>query len=367
MPASGGIVAGMGVADGWDTAWIKGLPKAEVHCHLEGCIERDLVARAAQRHGAKVPWAGATGDATGIASLADLLSYLDFSCALIDQSDELAAIAYAAARHATASGTLYLDVIITPLHWQAWRGRLAAMVDAIDAGFKEAEQDGLAPAGLCLSINRGESAATALEMVDWIVEARPPRVVALSIDGNERNGSHNERFAAAFAVAASHSLHRCAHAGESSGPDGVREAVELLGAERIDHGIRAIEDPALVADLARRRVPLDICPTSNRVLGLTPDPATHPVERFRVAGVRVSLNTDDPLIYGCDLLGEYAVTARTFGWDKHALASIARTSIESCFAGQDRKAAMLRALDGYLSQRPEGRSAAARRPDDERR
>jgi adenosine deaminase len=283
-----------------------------------------------------------------VGSLAELLSYLDFSCALIDQREELAAIAYSASRHAAASGTRYLDVIITPLHWKAWRDRLDAMVEALDAGFRQAEHDGLAPAGLCLSINRGQSAAAARGLVDWMVAARHPRVVGLSIDGNEQHGSNNERFAEAFSLAASRGLHRCAHAGESSGPEGVRGAIEILGAERIDHGIRAIEDPELVRDLASWRVPLDICPTSNRILGLSPDPLLHPVERLRAAGVRVSLNTDDPLIYGCDLRGEYAETARIFGWGKDELISIARTSIESCFAEEGRRQDLLRVLDGYV-------------------
>jgi adenosine deaminase len=329
----------------WDEAWVAGLPKAEVHCHLEGCIEPSLVRRAARREGltARDP-----DDVPPIANLADLLSYLDLTCALIEAPDELARVSYSASRHAAASGTRYLDVIVTPVHWRAWRDRIPAMVDALDAGFRQAEEDGLTPAGLCLSINRGQSAAEARELVEWMVATRHPRVVALSIDGNEQHGSNNPRFAEAFARAASAGLRRCAHAGESSGPQGVREAVEILGAERIDHGIRAVEDPRLVNDLAIRQVALDVCPTSNRVLGLTPDLALHPLERLRSAGVAVSLNTDDPLIYGCDLIGEYTSTARTFGWGRHELASVARTSIDSCFAEEGRRQNLIGELDRYV-------------------
>lgn len=333
---------------GWDEEWVRALPKAEVHCHLEGCIERDVVARAAARHGvaalSDVEEAGG-----GIRNLADLLAYLDVACALLDTSDELAAVAYAASRHAAASGTRHLDVIVTPAHWQGWRGRLAAMVGAIDEGCRQAEADGLAPVGLCLSVNRQEPASAAGEMVDWMIAARHPRVVALSIDGNERLGSNNDRFAEAFARAAAHGLHRCAHAGESSGPEGVREALEILGVERIDHGVRAVEDEKLVAELANRAVPLDVCPTSNCLLGVTASLADHPVDRLRRAGVPVSLNTDDPLIYGCDLAGEYAATGRQFGWGRHELAAVARTSIESSFAPEDRKATLLADLEGYLA------------------
>lgn len=339
-------------------AWIRGLPKAEVHCHFEGCVQADIVCRAAKRQGVELPWAtrGDRGSAARSAptegppvnSLTDLLEYLDVSCALLDQADELAAVAYAASRHVSASGVRYLEVIITPFHWLAWRGRLGAMVEAIDAGFAQAESDGLTECRLCLSVSRRQTASEALELVDWMLATRHPRVVALSIDGNERDGSHNERFAEAFASAAAGGFHRCAHAGESSGPTGVREAIELLGAERIDHGIRAIEDPALVSELARKEVPLDVCPSSNRILGLTPDPARHPIGTLFEAGVRVSLNTDDPIIYGIHLSGEYRGTAATFGWGQHELAAIAKTSIESSFADPARKQELLGELRRYV-------------------
>ncbi len=351
----------------WDDPWIVGLPKAEVHCHLEGCMEGSLVRRAAERHGVSAEWLRPEGPGS-IGSLVDLLGYLDFACGLMDRQDDLAAIAYSACRQAAAAGTKYLDVIVTPVHWQSWANRLAAMVDALEAGFRQAEADGLTPAGLCLSINRGQSASAARELVEWMATTRHSRVVALSIDGNEQHGSNNDRFAEAFALAGARGFHRCAHAGESSGPAGVREAVEILGAERIDHGIRAIEDPHLVRDLASRQVPLDICPTSNRILGLTPDPTRHPLDRLRTAGVRVSLNTDDPLIYGCDLAGEYASTAHTFGWGRDELESVARTSIDSCFAEEGRRQDLVRALEAYVRDTAghvDGRPGEGGRPDKE--
>jgi adenosine deaminase len=338
-----------------ERSWIVGLPKAEVHLHLEGCVDRPLVEAAARRHGvAGLRRSGPDpveddGSATGpITSLAELLSYLDWSCALIDRADDLAAIAYGTARRAMASGVLHVDVIVNPTHWPHWRGRLDAMVDALDGGFRAAESDGGATASLCVSVKRTQTRSEALALVDWLLGRRHPRVAALSIDGDETGGSHNERFAEAFIRAARGGLRRCAHAGESSGPDGVREAIDLLGAERIDHGIRAVEDPSLVGELARRSIPLDICPTSNAVLGIVADIAHHPVDELRRHGVRLSLNTDDPLLYGIDLPGEYALCAQTFAWGHPELAAIARTSIESCFADEDRRRHLLRELDEFV-------------------
>jgi adenosine deaminase len=277
-----------------------------------------------------------------------LLSYLDWSCGLIDRAEDLAAIAYGTARRATASGVRHVDAIVNPTHWPHWHGRLDAMVDALDEGFRTAETDGFASAVLCLSLNRTQEPSEAIALVDWILESRHPRVAALSIDGDETNGSRTDRFVEAFTKAAAGGLRRCAHAGESSGPDGVREAIEFLGAERIDHGVRAVEDPALVADLARWSIPLDICLTSNVVLGIVPDLAHHPIDVLRRQGVRVSLNTDDPLLYGVDVAGEYDLCARTFAWGRSDVVAMARTSIESCFAPEGRRHELLRELDAFV-------------------
>ncbi len=336
-----------------ERTWIVGLPKAEVHLHLEGCLPPDLVRAAARRHRRPLVDDGETGgESEGppqpITSLPQLLSYLDWSCSLIDRADELAAVAYGTAVRAVASGVGHVDVIVNPTHWPHWQGRLDAMVDALDGGFREAEADGSATAALCLSVKRTQTRSEASALVDWMLERRHPRVAALSIDGDESSGSANERFAEAFLRARDGGLRRCAHAGESSGPQGVRQAVDLLEAERIDHGVRCVEDPTLVVELARRSIPLDVCPTSNVVLGIVPRLDLHPVDELRRQGVRVSLNTDDPLLYGVDVAGEYALCAETFGWERSDLVSMARTSIESCFADDSRRWQLLRDLDSFI-------------------
>ena len=169
------------------------------------------------------------------------------------------------------------------------------MIDALDAGFLAAEHDGLPPVGLCVSLLRTQSAEAAAELVYTLIPLRHPRVVALSIDGNEAAaGRTGPRFAEAFRRAGAAGLKRTVHAGESSGPEGVRDAIEWLGADRIDHGVRAIEDPDVVALLAERQIPLGVCPTSNLVLGVYASMKEHRIERLRRAGVAVSLNTDDP-------------------------------------------------------------------------
>ncbi|HTT86136.1 MAG TPA: adenosine deaminase [Acidimicrobiales bacterium] len=326
--------------------WIAAMPKAEVHLHLEGCLEPAVVAEAARRAGTTRP--------RRVSNLAELLAYLDWSCALIDRAEDLTATAHAAARRAGASGVRHIDIIVNPTHWPHFAGRLDTLVGALDDGFAAAESEGLATAALCLSLKRTQTRAEADALVDWMLERRHPRVAALSIDGDETKGSHTERFVDAFARARRGGLRRCAHAGESSGPGGVREAIELLGAERVDHGVRVVEDDPLVTELVDRRVPLDVCPTSNVVLGVVPDLPRHPVDLLLRRGVRLSLNTDDPLLFDVDVAGEYTRCAAAFAWGAGELTAVARTSIESCFADEDRRHQMLAELDAFVAAEPAG-------------
>ncbi len=317
---------------------MRGLPKAEVHVHLEGSLPPALVAGA--------------GD-PAFQDLAGFLAYLDAACRLVTTAEQVAAAGYAVAARAAAAGARYVDLIWNPTHWPAWHDRVGAFIDALDAGLRAGSADGLPPVGLCVSLKRTQSSSDALDLVERLIELRRPRVVALSIDGNEAAaGRTGPRFAAAFARARAAGLHCCAHAGESSGPEGVRDALEYLGAERIDHGVRAVEDPSLVAHLATTGVPLDVCPMSNVVLGVARSLAAHPVDALRRAGVRVSLNTDDPVLFGTTLDGEYLACAGAFGWGDDDLVGVARTSIESCFADAGLRQDLLRDLAAYAGREP---------------
>ena len=319
---------------------LRSLPKAEVHAHLEGCFEPAVLEQWAAQAGVPMPRPRAS--LLQFEGLADFLHFLDWACGLASTGERLAALSYGYSRRLADSGAGYADVIFNPTHWKAWHGRLPDMIDAIDAGFAEAEQDGLPCVGLCVSLLRTQSASAAAELVDALIALRHPRVVALSIDGNEAAaGRTGPRFADAFRRAGAAGLRRTVHAGESSGPEGVRDAIELLGADRIDHGVRAIEDPELVALLVDRQIPLGVCPTSNLKLGVYPSIEAHPIDRLRRAGAVVSLNTDDPVLLGASLVGEYALCGQAFGWSDEDLRGLARNSIAASFASAEVKAKLL--------------------------
>ncbi len=331
--------------------WIRSLPKAEVHVHLEGCVPLEAVQAGDPARASAVvdPETGAPlfGD------LGEFLDFLDYSCALVTRGDQVERIAYEVTERAAASGVRHVDAIFNPAHWPAWQAHLAGFIAHLDRGFAAGEADHGVTSGLCFSLKRTQQPSESVELVDWLLEVRPERVVALSVDGNEaESGRTGERFAPLFARARAAGLHTCAHAGESSGPEGVRDAIERLQVERVDHGIRAVEDPGLVADLAALAIPLDVCPTSNVRLGVVASLGDHPIDRLRTSGVRVSVNTDDPLLFGTSVAGEYGRCAEEFGWDRAALGDIARTSIDSSFATPDRKALLLADLDRYLEDAP---------------
>jgi adenosine deaminase len=243
------------------TAALHSLPKAEVHVHLDGCFEPATLEQWAAE--VAVPMPRPRDKLFQFDGLADFLHFLDWACGLANTPERLARMAYDFCERLQNDGTGYADVIVNPTHWSAWRGRTKAMIEALDQGFASAEQEGLPPVGLCVSLLRNQTADEAMELVEQLVEWRMPRVVAVSFDGNEAAaGRTGSRFADALRRAGAAGLKRTAHAGESSGPEGVRDAIEYLGADRIDHGKRAIEDDAVVALPAECAIPLGVCPTS---------------------------------------------------------------------------------------------------------
>ncbi|MCU0261599.1 MAG: adenosine deaminase [Ilumatobacteraceae bacterium] len=319
------------------------LPKAEIHIHLEGCFEADELARLAAAVDEPLP--RPVEQLFDFHGFDEFLEFLSWSCGLVRTPEAAAPDARQFVAREAAAGARYADVIINPTHWATWRSNIGGLIDALDQGFAEGEADGGPPVGLCISLLRQQSAAEAAELVDLLLELRHPRVVALSIDGNERMaGRVSSRFADAFQRAGAAGLKRTVHAGESSGPEGVRDAIDLLGADRIDHGVRAIEEPELVRELADRGIPLDICPRSNVTLGIVPSFEEHPIDALRTAGVPVSVNTDDPAFLGNSLHGDYAEVTAAFGWSDDVVRSVARTSIEASFADDDTKAAILEDL-----------------------
>jgi adenosine deaminase len=331
------------------STWLRALPKVELHVHLEGTLSAERIADLAATAGEALP--RPVERLFTFDSLSSFLGFLDWTCHLIATPEQAAAVAYEYAARATADGIVYAEVIVNPTHWAGWD--LGALVEALTAGFEWAEGDGLAECHLLLSILRDQPGEDAEALVRWMARHRPPRVLGLSIDGNEASaGRTGPRFARAYQLAAEHGFGRTAHAGESSGPDGVHDAIELLGVQRLDHGVRAAEDPDLVRRLVDDHITLNVCLSSNLV-HLYPSLAAHPLASLLAAGVPTTLNTDDPGYLGIDLTGELAKAVAGFGWTAADATAVTRRAIAAAFCPPATAHRLHAALDAFEAAAPE--------------
>jgi adenosine deaminase len=319
------------------------LPKVELHVHLEGTIGGARIAELAARAGTPLPRPAARIFDTH--DLSELLALLDWIGSLVTTVDIASEIAHDFAMRAHADGTLYAEVIVNPSHWAL---PLPELLAGVADGFDRAAAEGLADCRILVSFLRRQSAAEAEAIATHLVEHAPCRVVGLSVDGDERaSGRTAPRFARAYRIAGEAGFGRTAHAGESSGPEGVRDALDVLEVDRIDHGVRAAEDPRLVARLADEGVTLNVCLTSN-CRHLSWSLTEHPIRALLDAGVRCTLNTDDPAPLGCSLVSEYRTAADALGWGLADLAAMVRRAVPAAFCDDTTKATLDAAIDAYL-------------------
>jgi aminodeoxyfutalosine deaminase len=321
------------------------LPKAELHLHLEGSIAPATVAALASRYGDQVAAADvasryATRDfAAFIEAYKWVTSYMrvpaDYALVTRDLAGQLLAqnVVY-------AEVTLSVGVMI--LRRQDVEANFRAIRDAASAF----EAQGLRMQWIFDAV-RQFGAGPAMDVARCAVEMRNDGVIAYGLGGDELAVPTTE-FRPVYEFVAKHGLHRLAHAGEIGGPNSVREAIELLGVERVGHGIAAARDPHLMALLAERAIPLEICPTSNLCTGalarqLAVPKATisdHPLPQLLRSGVPVNLSTDDPAMFDTDLIREYALLAQ-MGLDTAEIVRVAAAAFEGAFLPPAEKAAQL--------------------------
>jgi adenosine deaminase len=307
------------------------VPKAELHVHLEGTATPDLVRRIAERNGLDIPeGVFATPDRFAWRDFLDFLNTYNLVCSVIRTGEDYRDITYEYLSSCARDGAIYVELTASVDH-----SRIAGLGDAehwegIAAGIDDARADHGIEARILSVAVRNYGVERAIEIAT-LTAARPhPYVVGFSLAGDEA-GYPPEPFIEAYRVAADAGLGCTVHAGEWSGPASVRGALELP-VTRIAHGVRAIEDPALVQELADRRITLEVCPTSNVVLGVFPTFDEHPFPVLREAGIPLTLGSDDPPYFGASVGGEYEIARQHFGLDDAELIGVTRTAIEASFA-----------------------------------
>jgi adenosine deaminase len=319
------------------------LPKGHLHLHFEASTRpltlRDLAAEA----GEPVP------------SWTDFADFSDFEAAygdvlrLIRRPEQLERIMTELADDAKSDGVVYVEVTLAPvLHADLFGGDTAAALDFLLAAAKrEEERTGVVIRAMIASA-RTLSVEQAIEDALLAASYAGRGVVSYGLHADERNFPAAP-FAPAFDIAREAGLLITPHAGELVGPESVREAVEVLHADRILHGVRVIEDPELTAEVARLGVCLDVCPSSNVVLHVVPDLEHHPLPALLAAGVTCSINADDPVQFGPNVLEEYELSRTRLGLTDEQLAGCARASVVKSGAPEDVKARGLAGVDAWLA------------------
>ncbi len=319
-----------------DRAWLlefaRRLPKAELHVHLEGSIRPSTLLELARRNGVPLP-------AQDEAGLADYYRFSDFAHFItvytsiirsLHTPDDYELIAYEFGagcarqniRYAEVTFTILSDAHASGLPWQT-------VLEALNRGRARARREFGVDWQWVFDINRNRP-ETAMEVVEIALAAREQGVVALGLGGSE-DLFPPELFAAAFDRARDAGLHRVPHTGELNPPASVWTAIRLLHPERLGHGVRSSEDPALVDYLREHRIALELCPTSNICLGLYPGYAAHPFRQLWDAGALVTVNSDDPPMFGADLSHEYEIVVTDFGFDAQELEELSLNGVRASF------------------------------------
>lgn len=325
------------------------LPKTELHVHIEGTLEPELMFQMAIRNGYLLPFED-VDQIRAAYRFTDLQSFLDIyyqGAEVLRTPDDFYDLMSAYLDRASADGVRHAEIFFDPQTHTA-RG---VGFEVFMRGFRDAISDGRRRLGvsaeliLCfLRHLSGDDALATIEEAEPFLEG----VIGVGIDSSERDRPP-ELFEKAFARARELGLHAVAHAGEEGPPEYVTSALDVLGAERIDHGVRSLEDSDLVARLKREQVPLTLCPMSNVALRVVDEMSDHPLPSMIEAGLVTCVNSDDPAYFGGYIGDNFRAVRDAFGLDEEALADLARNSIVASFLADEEKRALLGEVEEALT------------------
>jgi aminodeoxyfutalosine deaminase len=331
--------------------FIAGLPKAELHVHHVGSASPRTVAALADQY------AGTTKVPNNPDLLTDYFAFTDFAhfvdiylsvVGLIREPADIRLLTYEVAQDLAAQQVRYAELTMTPYSHVLLGMPGAAYVEAIEDARVAAERDFGLTLRWCFDVNGADGIPGAEATLAIALEYRPAGLVSFGLGGLEI-GVSRAPFADVFARAKAAGLHSVPHAGETTGPETIWEALELLGAERIGHGTSAVMDVRLLTHLAESRIPLEVCPTSNVCTRVVPDLASHPLPQMVEAGVLVTINSDDPSMFGTTLNHEYEIAAELLGLDEVGVAELAKNAVSASFLAAAAKTLLLAEIDDYVT------------------
>jgi adenosine deaminase len=336
-----------------DRSILRRLPKAELHCHLDGSVRPETLLELGREH--RVPMPADDVEALrdymivrDARNLEDYLTRFDITLSVMQTADSLERIAYELAEDAAAEGVRYIEMRYSPVLNTRHDLSLGEAVEAPLRGIERARRDHGIVARLIICALRNLSPGISVELARLAVAYKDRGVVGFDLAGGERGHPASDH-AVAFAHAREHGLRCTCHAGEGAGAESVREAVHVCGAHRIGHATRLYEDPALVDYVNAERIALEICLTSNVQTRAAASYETHPLRQYFDAGLNVVLNTDNRLMSGTTLTDEYVHAAEHLDFSFDELATIAMNGFESAFLPADERASLVAAASADVT------------------
>ncbi len=324
------------------SSFIRALPKAELHLHLEGSVEPATLLELRQRH-------GRPGKLDDVEKIYSYLNFTGFLMSFKEVTDDLQTgedyelITYHLLEKLKAENILHAEVYVS-VGVCLWRKQdFAAIFEGLERGREKGERDFEVSLLWIFDAVRQFGSEAARTVFELAVRYRDRHVVGIGIGGDEQKAPP-ELFREVYAYAADHGLHLTAHAGESAVPESVWGALNL-GAERIGHALTAVHDPELVEELSRRQIPIEICLTSNLRTGCCASISNHPLRNYFDHGLMLTLNTDDPAMFGTSLNEEYQLAQSTFRFTNEHLRELARNSFEASFLPPELKIQYLNSFD----------------------
>jgi adenosine deaminase len=334
--------------------WLTALPKIELHCHLEGSMSVDTVRALTDRHGADPTpiWPDGFPDVFSFDGFPSFAKQFFYGLSLLRSGEDLAIVTDDLARTLASQNVRYAEITTTAFTHFLDRDDRRGMSysdyrDGLNEGRRRAAARGV-EVGWVIDIPRDLEMPDQTVTIEYLESAfTPDGLVAIGLGGYEV-GFPAAPYAPHFERALAIGLHSVPHAGETEGPESVRQAVDDLHAERIGHGVRAIEDPALVDQLAEREIMLEVCPTSNVLLRVADTIDDHALPALRAAGVRVCLNTDDPGWFATDLVTELTLASAHLGVTATDHMAMQRDAVKAAFMGESTRKRITAELDSYV-------------------
>jgi adenosine deaminase len=333
-----------------DHDFIAGLPKAELHLHIEGSLEPELMFALAERNQVTIPFASVdeVRAAYDFSNLQDFLDIYYAGADVLRTEQDFRDLAVAYFDRAAADGVVHAEIMFDPQTHTARGIAFGTVIEGLLAGMADAHARHGMTTRLIMSflrhLDEDDAFATLQAARPWL-----DRIDAVGLDSSEL-GHPPSKFARVFAAARAEGLKLVAHAGEEGPPEYVYEALDLLDIDRLDHGNRSLEDPVLTARLARTSMTLTVCPLSNLKLCVVGDMIDHPIDRMLREGLRATINSDDPAYFGGYIADNYRAAAAGRALDRDDLALLARNSFLGSFLPDDAVAAHLATLDAYVAQ-----------------